>query len=440
MLKSITPSTHAQVDMWDVASMFTGSTYASTYDACTLAPPAMKTAMLDIVRNSHKMEVRFKVADGTGGFMSFCDAGWRTPTWRVVSGDVKESLDDEVTRTLSAEVVADYWTSTNDVLKDLSPYKTMIRVERGVYTPRGIVYIPLGVYRLFDISVQNGKNVTITAYSQEADLRDHRYITPPGVTASAMTFQTLLSASGMVFSDMAPTAPSMSWIGTAMNGAAGKLKILPTKTTLTTARNRLELAERLVQSLGGDFFFTRSGYLVARDRPAFTDTVQLRVNATRSGMGTAATASSPAILVSFDKKYSRNNVYNAVVATGTDTAGVVSYRGTAYDTAPTSPTRWGGPFGKKPRFYASPFLKTNAQCTAMAQRLLAESNRLKSSLDFSFVPNPMVEVGDLIELEYPDGSVEKHIIRVLSIPLTANGSMTSSTAADSDTQAEMSVM
>jgi len=422
--------------MWDVSSMFTGSAYGSVYDACTLAPPEMKTAMLDIVRNSHKMEVRFKVADSNGGFMTFCDAGWRTPTWSVVSGDVKESLDDEVTRTLSAEVVADYWTGTSDILKDLSPYKTMIRVERGVYTPRGIVYIPLGVYRLFDVSVQSGQRATITAYSQEADLRDFRYIVPPGVTASAMTFQTLLSTTGLVFGDLAPVAPALNWVGTAMNGASGKLKILPTETTLTTARNRLELADRLIQSLGGDLFFSRTGYLTARTKPAFTDTVQLRVNAARA----TASTTSPAILVSFDKKYTRNSVYNGVVAIASDTAGTVSYYGTAYDSAITSPTRWAGPFGRKPRFYSSPFLTSNAECTSAAQRLLAESNRLKSSLDFSFVPNPMVEVGDLVELEYPDGSVEKHIVRTLSIPLTAGGSMTSGTAADSDTQAEMSVM
>ena len=56
------------------------------------------------------------------------------------------------------------------------------------------------------------------------------------------------------------------------------------------------------------------------------------------------------------------------------------------------------------------------------------------------VPNPLVQLGDVLELIYQDGSTEKHIVRSLTIGLSADAEMTSSTAADSNTQAEMSSM
>lgn len=422
--------------MWSTKSIFVDTVaQRDSYDACTLVPSSMYIPLLDTMRNSHKIEVRIKVMAGTGGYPLFCNSAWVTPTWNIVSGDITESLDDEVTRSFSAEIVSDYWTSTNAILADLSPYKTMIRVERGVYTPYGIVYFPLGVYRLFDVTVKNGRQASISAYSQEADLRDHRYLTPPGVTSVSMTYESLLNRFGPVLGDIGATAPGIAWTGTPMQTTAGKLKIMPRKTTLTTARNRLELVKKLATSVGADFYFNRMNVPIIRAKPAFSDTVQLRINAASND----GTPEEPAILTSFDKKYTRSSVYNTVVATATDTAGKTTYRGVAYDTS-TGPTRWGGPFGKKPRFFASPFLKSNTECIATAQRLLAESTRLKSSLDFSFVPNPLIEVGDIVELEYTDGSVEKHIIRSLSISIGAEGGMSSSTAADSNTQAEMSVM
>jgi hypothetical protein len=199
----------------------------------------------------------------------------------------------------------------------------------------------------------------------------------------------------------------------------------------------LELIRRLAESLGADFYFDRVNLPTIRKKPDFDDPVTLVVNAQRA---TDPPGSLPAILVSFNKKYSRSQVYNAVVVTSSDTAGTTTFRGVAYDTEPTSPTRWGGSFGKKPRFYSSPFFKSDAECLATAVRILNESLQLKSSLDFSMVPNPLVQLGDVLELVYPDEGEEKHIVRSLSIGLSADAEMTSSTAADSNTQAEMSSM
>lgn len=409
------------------------------YDACGDGiPDDVWDIAWATMRNSHKMQVRIMVAESDGGYLQFCDESWTTPPWYLTAGSVEETLDDQVSRTASMEVVADHWTSREAILTDLSPYKTMLRVERGVYTPVGIVYFPLGVYRLFDVNVANDRHASLTAYSQEADIRDHRFITPLGKTASAMQFQALLGPTGMIFGDMGPKAPTLEWVGDNMNSAAGKTKVLPSKTTLTDGRNRLELIMKLADSINADFYFDRMGVMTMRDKSDFTDPVKTRINAHRPGVPNPWP--DPAVLVQFSKKYTRNQVYNAAVVSAADTGGKVSYRGIAYDTDPASPTRWGGPFGHKPRYYSSPFFKSNAQCVAYAQQLVKESNQLKSTLDFEFVPNPAIELGDVLELEYPDGSVEKHIVRTLTIGLTADSTMTSSTAADSDTQVEMQVM
>jgi PKD repeat protein len=407
-----------------------------TFDACGSLTSDMLQIAYDTARNSHLMEIRIRATASDGGFTSFCSPVWTPPNWSLTGGTIRESLDDEITRTLTCEVAADYWTSTEAVLADLSPYKTLLRVERGIYTPLGTVYFPLGVFRVYDVSVTNGRHAQVTAYSQEADIRDYRFITPPGVTASSMTFESLLAPNGLIFGDMGIRAPTVQWIGTNMNSNQGRTKVLPTRTTLTEGRNRLELIKRIADSLNADFYFNRLNQLVMKDKPEFSHPKKLRINAQRGDLE----PDEPAVLVQFNKRYTRNNVYNAVVVIGTDTAGKNTYRGIAYDNNPVSKTRWDGPFGRKPRFYSSQFFKSNAQCLAYAERLLLESNQLKSSIDFTFVPNPLVDLGDVIELQYPDASVETHIVRSLDMGLTAESPMSSSTAADSDTQAEMSEM
>jgi hypothetical protein len=69
-------------------------------------------------------------------------------------------------------------------------------------------------------------------------------------------------------------------------------------------------------------------------------------------------------------------------------------------------------------------LNTTAKCNKAARGRLNNSLGLQSSLDLTTVPNPALDAGDCIEVEYPNGLHERHIIDSLSIPLDPGGQFT----------------
>jgi hypothetical protein len=119
------------------------------------------------------------------------------------------------------------------------------------------------------------------------------------------------------------------------------------------------------------------------------------------------------VLVAASMRADRETTYNAVRAAGeaADTGAPVGF---AYDLA--SPTRWDGPFGRRPRYYSSPLLSTVAQCESAAASILAESIGLTRSIEFEAVAHPGLEAGDVITLVSGDVS-EDHRVDTVTVPL-----------------------
>src|SRR5690606_24391248 len=104
----------------------------------------------------------------------------------------------------------------------------------------------------------------------------------------------------------------------------------------------------LAESLGKLVWWDGEGTLRVADAPDATVPVW-HVRAGRHG-----------VLVSAQRRVTRQGIYNAVVAQGEATSGTPA-RAVVVDDGPLSPTRWGGPFGKVPRFYSSPLLTTRGR-------------------------------------------------------------------------------
>ncbi|MGW0984275.1 DUF5047 domain-containing protein [Streptomyces xiamenensis] len=123
-------------------------------------------------------------------------------------------------------------------------------------------------------------------------------------------------------------------------------------------------------------------------------------------------------LISASRGWSRDGMYNVVVATGENTEeGVAGIRAIARDEDPTSPTYWAGPFGRVPRFYSSPMLTTIGQAQSAATKLLRDSVKPAVTADITALPNPALEPGDTVRVVYSDGARELHQIQSLSIDL-----------------------
>ena len=107
----------------------------------------------------------------------------------------------------------------------------------------------------------------------------------------------------------------------------------------------------------------------------------------------------------------------------TETEPYWSFTYGAFDTN-FGPTQWGGPFGRKPKFYYSPLFTTETQVVDTANKMLTNAIALKAGLDFDFIPNPLIEAGDVVEVIFGDGrTVEHHLIDSLTIGLGADESM-----------------
>ncbi len=106
------------------------------------------------------------------------------------------------------------------------------------------------------------------------------------------------------------------------------------------------------------------------------------------------------VIVSTGRTGTRDGVYNAVVANGTNTddPNVPPVHAEAFNLDPYSPIRWNGPYGRVPKFFASPLLTTSGEALAAAQTLLQSSGDLAQPIMLEVVPDPRVELDDRIDV------------------------------------------
>lgn len=128
----------------------------------------------------------------------------------------------------------------------------------------------------------------------------------------------------------------------------------------------------------------------------------------------------------------RGNTYNVAVVTGESTTDVPPVYGVARDNDPRSRTRWGGPFGKRPRFYTSSLVTTQAQAQAVAAGMLAGVTGIVETHDLESLPHPGLEGFDVLEVELGEagsGRYVRELVQTATIPLGI-GAMSLTTGSD----------
>ncbi|MNW57829.1 hypothetical protein D3C74_356590 [compost metagenome] len=171
-------------------------------------------------------------------------------------------------------------------------------------------------------------------------------------------------------------------------------------------RDRDVAINKLAQSIGCTVFFDPLGVahiapLPSLDAPAywFITTGQGGVRLGRS------------------RGISRDKTYNGASVSGEPGNGAAPVYGSAFDLAPTSPTRWGGPFGKRPRFYTSSLVSTTAQANATAARMLASVLGVTRTMTLQTLAHPGLDAMDVIEAEVRDGVYRRFLAGAFTLPL-----------------------
>lgn len=122
------------------------------------------------------------------------------------------------------------------------------------------------------------------------------------------------------------------------------------------------------------------------------------------------------VMIQAEESLDRTGVYNGVLVTGQDTATDQPVYGLATEDDPTSPIRWGGPFGHV-ALLASSQVGSAAEALANAQSLLGLRLKLTRVLTITAAPNPALEAGDIIRVVFPDGRTEQHLIDAVTVDL-----------------------
>ncbi|MFC6021515.1 DUF5047 domain-containing protein [Plantactinospora solaniradicis] len=330
----------------------------------------------------------------------------------VSGGTIRADLDSDIRRTGSITIADPSMVPTFDS-GILSPLGTEILVQQGVVFADGSEeLVPLGMFRLetTDWSDAEGSIPTIQVYDRSKALQVDL---PPTVSYSGWL------AKDAIMDLLQFIYPQLGLTSGGVFGISVPNYRLPGGHTLT-GTYASAIAE-LSANLGSRFFFDAIGQARVEVIPDVSPDADPEPVITL-GVGEGG------VLVDADHSYSREGVYNSITVVGAAMTNGTIPSATIRNTASSSPIRWDGPFGRVPKVIEDNTLTTGSQCAQRATVELRKYMGAAYSIDFSSVPNPALQEGDVVRFDFLDGSSELHELATLSIPL-GTGSFTGSSKA-----------
>jgi hypothetical protein len=303
----------------------------------------------------------------------------------LVDGSIEFDATADVRASGSVTIVGG-WPDALDL--SLAPFGSEVFLSRGIDRgANGVLWAPLGYFRISEVSQGDAAKgpLKLDLDDRMATIIDSRLMQPRqwliGTTVGEIVDELVLEVypdAVIVFDDDSDLAE------------LGR--------SLIAEESRYEVLITLADGLGKVVYWDESGQLLFRSIPD-DETILWTVNAGARGT-----------MVQANRSLSRTGVYNAVVVTGEGADELEPVRAVAYDAQVTSPTFFGGPFGRIPRFYSSSFITTNSQAEGAARNLLRQSLGAPYDVGLSAVPNPGVRPYDVLRVVYNDGTRETHIV------------------------------
>ncbi|WP_322619695.1 DUF5047 domain-containing protein [Streptomyces acidicola] len=280
----------------------------------------------------------------------------------------------------------------------LATYGARLRISRGVqYGDGASELVPLGVFRLdsVDGSISEGP-VNLQGKGLEACVADDKF------TEAYTATGTVVGAVAALIQRTLPDADVVSTITDAPIGSR----------TFDIEADPWAGAQEIAAAAGAEVYANADGVFVIATLPDLLSATPVwAVEATEGG-----------VYISGNRAMKSDGVYNGVLARGENTAdNAPPVSALIVDSDTGSPTYWGGPFGRRPKFISSSTLTTVNACAQAASLELAQAKAPNSSGDFSSMPNPALEPGDVIRVTHPDGTRELHQVASFSVPLDEGG-------------------
>lgn len=359
-------------------------------------------AFLDAIATSHRLAVLVEILEA-----GIVVAELET----VIDGSV--TLDQTAATRGRADItVVDDGTLglvPTDTASQLAPYGNEIRVSRGLYFPSGVSeLVALGVFRLDQVDVDDqpdGMQIRIAGQDRSARIIDARFEEPYQVVQGTNYGDAILAVLQAAWPEIPYDLTTTSQTTPALISEEGG--------------DRWQFARDMAAAIGMDLYFNGDGTVVMRPVTSVSADPIATIAEGEDG-----------VLLTAARSWNRQGTYNRVIATGENTGEAAPARGVATDDNAASPTYYFGPFGKVPRFYASPFITTNDQAADAAQAILSRELGTTQQASFGSLVLPHLEPDDAVLITRERAGIdETHILDQITIPLGAEGVMSGSTRA-----------
>lgn len=319
---------------------------------------------------------------------------------QVSGGNVDANANARVLRQASLDVTYAREDTDMTALLQRLPFGGYCHIERGVrYADGDVERVRLGHFRVESVVLAELQGTaTLTLADRFAQVQDEPLPapwTPDGMHPTDAIVQLVHEVFGPRIQYHVLTDPSSE----------------PVMAGTTYDQLRTEAISDMAQAVGAEVLFDVWGDLVVRPRYNPHDAVW------------TVDAGARGVLTKGEVQLDRSSVRNGVSVRGQpDTEQPPIYGLATYD-EPTSPIRWGGPFGRVVMIAESTAVTTQEQADAMARSLLNLRLALSRTLNLESVPNPALEPEDVVAVVFPDGHVEQQAIKETHVGLATDAAL-----------------
>jgi hypothetical protein len=295
--------------------------------------------------------------------------------------------------TVDQQVIDDGW---------LDPLQDEVLIRTGV---RGVGDIPLFYGRVDRVDDAETGAVEATLISRAEELTRAAFETPfPATTGTATTEQMRRIIHSV----------NSSWV------VAANVDADPPVPTAVWEEDPGQALDDLAVGINALWAPDREGGFSIVTNPYTLPTEPAAVAALRDGDG--------GVLVQVRHLRSREQVHNSVTVVVERTDGLAPIRVTARDTDTTSPTMWGGTFGKQNEVIKTQTPLNRADATLVAQRRLSQSLALARSWSITMPPGlgQILDPGDLVAVWYR-GEVTAQVIESIRYAKDAQSTVVADT-------------
>jgi hypothetical protein len=306
----------------------------------------------------------------------------------IFGGSVSANLAQRVTRSGSFSVGPEFWPSS--ATSALTPYQTVAKVFAGItYGDGSQELFPVITGRVGSLTRTDNGDVAARVDDLAADVIGLRFQEPRNSDNV-----TVVNQAQRLITDVLPGA------------AFGPHDVVDAATPkLTWDEDRGKALDDLMDALGARWYALGDGTFVFRQYPYDVGTVVQTITDGPQGL-----------LVNGAPSITRDGAANSVTVVVERFDGGTPFRVTATDNAPTSPTRFGGPFGRVSEIVKVQTPLTQGQATTYARGLLNAATALSSRWQVAMTPDYTLEPGDTVQLE-SRGVLGTQLIDTITYPL-----------------------